>query len=171
MAFLGTFTVTQTSDITSFIITDTSNYGSEGTGTFSGRTIDIYNVDGSLFVPQISFPFSMGNVYTLSGVLFQDVSLTIQFNWDSLSPQPGSTYEVNTVTSFLNYLKQFRYELVQNLRAQPNLKNDTNWTNSVKQLQNSIKGAMSATDYADQYSAQAEINEGYYLMNNQNFFF
>lgn len=113
----------------------------------------------------------MGNIYTVSGVLLQDISLTIQFEWDSLNPQPGSTYEVSTVTTFLNYLKQFRYELVQNLRAQPNIKNSANWTNSVKQLQNSIKGAASATDYADQYAAQAEINDGYYLMNNQSFFF
>ena len=171
MAFIGTITITQNSNIEDFIITDTSNYGSEGAGTFSGRAISIYTVDGQLFVPQISWPFSSGNTYTVSSALFQDYSLSVVVNWNSLDPQPGSTYVVDEVVTFLNYLKQFRYSLVQNLVAQPNLRRDTNWTNSIAQLQNDITGATSATDYADQYSAQEQINDGYYLKNNQQFFF
>ena len=51
MAFTGSFTVTQTSDITSLVITDISSYSSEGQGTFSGRQIRLYKIDTTTLVP------------------------------------------------------------------------------------------------------------------------
>lgn len=171
MAFFGVFTVAQTSDITSFSITDASNYGSEGTGTFSGRTISIYKVDGTLLVPQISFPFASGNTYTLTGVLLTDYSLSIVFNWNSLSPQPGSTYEDTEVTTFLNYTKQFLYEKVQDIAAQPNILNDTGFYNSLRKVQSEVDNAENATTYADQFSAQSAIDRANNLINNENFYF
>lgn len=171
MAFIGTFTVTQTSDLTSFVITDTSNYGSEGTGTFSGRTIDIYLVDGTSLVPQISLPFSAGNVYTVSNVLNQDYSLYIKFDWDSLSPQPGSVYEATEVVTFLNYTNQFLYGKVQDIAAQPNVLNDTEYYNSLNKVQTEADNALYATIYADQFNAQAAINRANYLIINQAMFF
>lgn len=176
MAFTGNFSVSQTA-IGNIVITDTSDYGSEGAGTFSGRQIRLYKIDGTTLVPDgtttsyINFPFTDGNTITLSNILLQDLSLSINLVWVSTNPQPGSTYTKTTVNTFLNYLKQFRYELVQDLAAQPTLINDVNWSGSLRNFQNEIKSAESATDYADQFSAQAAIDRAYVLKNNQNFYF
>ncbi len=167
MAFFGTITVTQTSDITSFIVTDTSNYGSEGAGTFSGRTIQVFKVDGTLLTPLVSWPFSDGNTYTFSNLLLQDYSLTIVVNWNSLSPQPGSTYVVNEVVTFLNYINQFLYEKVQDIAAQPNILNDTDYYTSLNKVQTEVDNATNATTYADQYNAQAAIDRANYYIQNQ----
>lgn len=171
MAFIGTFTVTQTSDLTSFVITDTSNYGSEGTNTFSGRRIDIFTADGTLLVPEISFPFSAGNIYTVSAVLLQDYSLTIVFNWDSLSPQPGSTYQTSEVVTFLNYTNLFIYERVQDISAQPNILNNTEYYNALSIVQTEADNAENATLYADQLNAQSAINRANFYIINQAMFF
>jgi hypothetical protein len=171
MAFFGVFVVTQTSDITSFTITDTSNYGSEGTGTFSGRTIAIYKVDGTLLVPEISFPFSAGNSYTVPGALLDDYSLSIVFNWLSLSPQPGSTYTETLVTTFLNYTKQFLYEKVQDIAAQSNVLNDTGYYESLNKVQTEVDNAVNATTYSDQFNAQSAIDRANYIIQNQSYFF
>lgn len=171
MAFFGTITVTQTSDITSFVITDTSNYGSEGTGTFSGRTIGIYKVDGTLLVPLISWPFSSGNIYTVSNALLKDYSLSVVANWLSLSPQPGSTYTETLVSTFLNYTNEFIYGKCQDIAAQPNILNDSQFYSSIEKVQAEVDFATNATAYADQYNAQSAIDRATYLIQNENFFF
>lgn len=171
MAFFGTITITQTSDITSFVITDTSNYGSEGTNTFSGRTINIYKADGELLTPQISWPFSAGNTYTVSGLLLQDYSLAVVVNWNSLSPQPGSTYVVNEVVTFLNYINQFLYERIQDIAAQPNILNNTEYYNSLNKIQTEVDNATNATTYADQFNAQSAIDRADFFIINQAKFF
>lgn len=171
MAFLGQFTVTQNSNIENFLITDTSDYGSEGTGTFAGRTISIYKVDGTLLVAEINFPFASGNTYTVSGALLQDYSLSIVFNWESNNPQPGSVYDVTEVVTFLNYTKQFLYEKVQDIAAQPNILNDTGFYNSLRKVQSEVDNATNATTYADQFSAQSAIDRAAYLIQNEAMFF
>lgn len=177
MAFTGAFTATQSSNIENITITDTSSYSSEGQGTFSGRKVYLYKIDGTTIVPSgtsttyIDFPFSAGNSITISGVLLRDYSLSINVVWTSLAPQPGSTYTKATITTFLNYLKQFRYQRVQDLSAQPTLINDTNWQSSIRDMQNAIKNASSANDYADQFAAQSQIDQAYVLVNNQNKYF
>lgn len=171
MAFFGTITITQNSSIENFIITDTSDYGSEPTNTFSGRTIQIWKADGTLLVPEISWPFASGNTYTLSGVLTQDYSLSVIVNWNSLAPQPGSTYTVIQIATFLYYLRQFLKGQISNLSDDPNLLNDTNWYTDMSKLQVEINNAIEAGTDGQQYSSQAAISRGYYLMNNSQFFF
>jgi hypothetical protein len=47
MAFTTAFTVTQGADCSQFTVNDTSDYTSEGTGTFSSRKLTIQKSDGS----------------------------------------------------------------------------------------------------------------------------
>jgi hypothetical protein len=171
MAFFGVAVFSQNSNVENFIITDASNYGDEPTNTFSGRTIQIFKADGTLLVPEISWTFLSGNTYTVVGELVQDYSLTVIVNWDSLSPQPGSTYEVTQVLTFLYYLKQFLKGQISNLSDDPSILNDTNWYTDMSALQLEIDNATEAGADSQQYSSQSAINRGYYLMNNsQNFF-
>jgi len=177
MAFTGTFSITQTSDFSSFTVNDLSSYASEGQGTFSGRRIYIYNVDGTTRVPSgtttsyINFPFTDGASKLINGILDTDCSLLINVVWLSNNPQPGSTYDAQDVYSFLNHLKQFLNGQISNLSDNPDILNNTNWYTDLFKLQTEINNAESATDDGQQYSAQAAISRGLYLKQNSQFFF
>lgn len=177
MAFTGSLEVSQTSDITSFVVTDTSSYSSEGQGTFSGRRIYVYKIDGTTLVPSgtttsyIDFPFSAGSSITIDGVLNTDYALLINGLWLSNNPQPGSVYTSSDIKSFLNYLKQFRKGQISSLSDNPALLQDTNWYTDMFKLQTEINNADEAADDGQQYSSQAAINRGLYLKNNSQYFF
>lgn len=177
MAFTGSFAISQTSDITSLVVTDTSSYASEGQGTFSGRQIRLYKVDTNTLVPSgitttyIDFPFSAGSSITITGVLLTDYSLSANVVWLSNSPQPGSTYIATEVVTFLNYINDFIYGKVQQLAASPSLLNDTNWQDSMQIMYNEKENAEQATLYDDQFAAQSAINRAFNLINNENMYF
>lgn len=177
MAFTGLFSVTQTSDITSLVITDLSSYSSEAQGSFSTRQIRLYKIDTVTLVPSgttttyIDFPFSAGNSITITGVLLTDYSLSANVIWISNAPQPGSVYTATEVVTFLNYINDFIYGKVQQLAASPSLLSDTNWQDSMQIMYNEKENAEQATLYDDQFAAQSAINRAFYLINNeQNFF-
>lgn len=175
--FTGTFTVTQTSDITSLVITDTSSYSSEGQGTFSGRKIYLYKVDGTTLVPigttttYINFPFSSGSSITITGVLNTDYSLLVNVVWLSNNPQSGSIYSTQSVETFLNYLYTFLSGQISTLSDNPGILQDTNWYTDMFKLIVDISSAEQATNDEQQFSAQAAIGRGLYLKNNSQFFF
>jgi len=175
--FTGQFSITQTSDITSFIVNDTSSYSSENQGTFSGRRIYVYLVDGNTLVPTgtitsyIDFPFSAGTSITINGVLNTDYSLLVNVVWLSNNPQPGSVYSAQSVETFLNYLYTFLSGQISTLSDNPNILRDANWYNSMLQLIVDISCAEQSTNDGQQFSAQAAINRGLYLKNNSSFFF
>lgn len=175
--FTGTFTVTQTSDFTSLTINDTSSYASEAQGTFLGRRVYLYKIDGTTLVPSgtttsyVDFPFSVGASLLISGVLNTDYELLINVVWLSNNPQPGSIYSAQNVFGFLNYLKQFRSGQVSNLSDDPSILNDTNWYTDLFKLQTEINSAQEATADGQQYSGQAAINRGLYLIQHSQFFF
>lgn len=177
MAFTGAFTVTQTSDITSLVINDTSSYSSEGQGTFSGRRIRLYKVDTTTLVPSgttttyIDFPFTAGNSITITGVLLTDYSISANVEWLSNSPQPGSVYVATEVVTFLNYINDFLYGKVQQLAANTTLVNDTNWYSSLTKVYNEKENAEQATLYEDQFAASSAILRAFYIINNENIFF
>jgi len=177
MAFTGSFEITQTSDITSLVVTDTSSYSSEGQGTFSGRQIRLYKIDTTTLVPSgttttyIDFPFSAGASITITGVLNTDYSLSANVVWLSNSPQPGSTYTATEVVTFLNYINDFLYGKVQQLAASPSLLNDNGWYTYLTKVYNEKENAQQATLYADQFAAQSAINRAFYIINHESMFF
>ena len=177
MAFTGLFSVSQTSDITSLVITDDSSYSSEAQGTFSTRQIRLYKVDTTTLVPDgtttlyIDFPFTAGNSITITGVLLRDYSLSANVVWLSNNPQSGSVYTATEVVTFLNYINDFIYGKVQQLAASPSLLNDTQWQDSMQIMYNEKENAEQATLYNDQFAAQSAIDRAYYLMNNENLYF
>lgn len=175
--FTGLFSVTQTSDFTSFIVTDDSSYSSENQGAFITRKIYVIKVDGTTLVPNgvntayVLWPFTDGNTKTISGVLNTDYSLLINVVWESSNPQPGSIYTAQDVETFLNYLKQFRGGQISNLSDDPSILNDTGWYTDLFKLQTEINNAEEAGADGQQFSAQAAINRALYLKNNSQFFF
>lgn len=175
--FTGTFTVTQTSDISSLVVNDTSSYASEGQGTFSGRRVYLYKIDTNTLVPEgtamayVDWPYSMGASITITGVLLRDYSLSANVVWLSNAPQPGSIYTATEVVTFLNYINDFIYGKVQQLAASPSLLNDTGWQDSMQIMYNEKENAEQATLYDDQFAAQSAIDRAYYLITHENMYF
>ncbi len=172
MAFNGNFSTSQTSDATSFVLTDTS------TGTDSNivsRTIYLYKTDGTLLTgAAIDWPVVSvtGDTKTLSGVLTKDYSLNIVVTWTSSSPLSSpSTYTKTVITTFTGNLNEFLYSLIQRISATRNLVNDNNFYKSLSALYTEIDNAVQATNYSNQFSAQAALDRGYALQQNQNLFF
>lgn len=175
--FTGTFEVSQTSDITSLVVTDTSDYSGENQGTFSGRRIYLYKVDGTTLVPSgtatayVDFPFTDGNSKTITGVLNTDYSLLVNVVWLSNNPQPGSTYTAQSIETFLNYLYAFYSGQISTLSDNPNILQNTQWYDSLFKLVTEISNAEQATADGQQFSAQNAISRALYLKNNSQFFF
>lgn len=92
-----------------FQLQDTSG-GSDG--AITDRQILLYTASGSLYVPAIDFPLSLGPFITISPLL-QDQALNIVITWNSAS---GSVlYSANVIYSFVPYAEQFFYGLIQEM--------------------------------------------------------
>lgn len=176
MAFTGAYQITQTTDTTAFVLTDTSSYSSEGTGTFTGRRIYLFNSAGSNIVPSgtttayIDFPFSLGNSITID-VLSRDFAFNIEVDWLSSAPQPGSTYTLTELFGFTGNTNDFKYGLLQQITAQPNILNDTTFMEYLGKLQLEIDNCEQAVSYDDITSAQAALDRAYYIIvNSANYF-
>lgn len=172
MPFTGSYTISQGYDPSSFILTDNSSYSGEAQNTFSGRKIYLYKIDGTTLVPSgttttyINFPFSDGNSIELD-VLKQDMSLNILVEWESNNPQPGSVYELEVVYTFLEYTQQFKYGVIQQWQANPNVINDTQFYKGLTVLNTEISNAEQANRYQDQTSAQYAIERAKYIIDNE----
>lgn len=177
MAFTGTFSVSQSSDGLSLSITDTSSYSGEPQVTFSSRRVFLYRIDGTTVVPDgtstayIDWPFGVGSILTISDILARSISLTIEVDWISNDPQLGSTYVASDVKSFTFDIEDFAYGKLQQLAANPKLRNDTNWSNAFDSINNEILNTERATARDDQFSAQSAIERFYDYVRNENKYF
>lgn len=176
MSFTGSYTITQGYDPASFILTDNSSYVSEGQGTFSGRKIYLYKIDGTTLVTSgttttyIDFPFADGDSIELD-VLEQDMSLNILVEWESNNPQPGSVYSLEVVYTFLEYTQQFKYSVIQQWQSNPIVIQAPTFYNGLSALNLEISNAQQANRYQDQTSAQNAIERAKYIIDNQSSFF
>lgn len=176
MAFTGAYQITQTTDTTAFILTDTSSYASEGTGTFTGRRIYLFNSAGANVVPSgtsttyIDFPFSLGNSITIE-VLDRDLALNIEVDWLSSAPQPGSTYTITELFGFTGNTNNFIYGLIQQIAAQQSILQDNTFYEYLSKLQVEVDNCVQAVTYEDIFSAQAALDRAYsIIVNSANYF-
>jgi hypothetical protein len=169
MPFTPSFSVAQGLDPTSFTITDTSS----GDPNITGRTISLFESDGSLLGGSvINWPLSDGNTKALTGVLTPwDFSLNIMVAWVSSSPIPGSTYSANELVTFDGQSNEFAYSLIQQISSNQALTGITNYLYNLALINSDILNAQRATDYGDQGAAQEALNRIYYFYVNRNMFF
>lgn len=169
MAFAAHFSATQGSDPTSFNLVDDST-GSDV--NLTTRTISLNLANGTLLGGStIPWTIASGSTKALTGYLPKDYSISITVVWTSSSPIPGSTYTYTALYTFTGNSNTFIYSLIQQLAAQPNLNNDTNFYNNLSRAQTDVDSATQATTYGDQAAAQSELDDLYYLQVNQNNFF
>lgn len=169
MSFNGNFSISQTSDIQSFIITDTSS-GSDV--NLTNRVISLFLADGSLLGGStINWPIGEGANKTIS-LLIRDYSINVKVDWISSSPLPTpSTYSLTSLFTFVGNSQTFVYSLIQQLAALPALNNDTTYFEYLSQLQTEIDSATTAGSYGDIAAAQACLDRSYFIILNQANFF
>lgn len=169
MAFNGSFQITQSADINSFIITDNST-GSDV--NLTGRTISLFLANGSLLGGEtIDWPLSDGSSKTID-LLTRDYSLSIKVDWASSSPlPPPSTYTLTEPYTFTGNTDTFIYSLIQQLAASPNIANDATYYEYLSKLQTLVDGAETAGFYDDQSAAQFQLDQAYNIILNEDKYF
>lgn len=174
--FTGAFTISQTTNTSEFILTDTSSYASEAQGTFSGRRIYLFNSAGANVVPDgvttsyIDFPFSDGASKTIS-VLSRDFDFNITTDWLSLAPQPGSTYTLSALYGFDGNTNAFIYGLIQQIAAQQSILNDTTYYEYLSRLQTEVDNNIQAVTYGDIAAGQAALDRAFSIILNSSKYF
>lgn len=173
MAFTASFTVTQSADCSTITVTDTSTYNIENKATFSNRQLWLYQSDGTAYPypnsPNFSFAAYPSDTITIA--INQDYALNFLLVLTSNAPQPGSVYTSNQLYGLVCNLELFEYQQIQAQTSQPNIINNTTYMNSLSSLQTILDNVVQAVTYDDIFAAQSNINAGYDLMNNQNYFF
>jgi hypothetical protein len=169
MAFVAMYTVQQSADSTSLIITDTSSYASEAKNTFTSRRLYLYNVDGTTVrfpsnsvTDYINFAFATYTTdqITITGFT-KDSSLRIVLQLISSAPVVGSVYTSESVVSMVGYTNAAIYNAAQIAATNPARINDQVFFDSLRQLQREKVTAQNAGTYGDQFSAQAALDRAY----------
>jgi hypothetical protein len=130
MAFAGNFQAVQSAPYSNNQITFTdTSVGSDP--NITDRQIRPYDSAGNVVLPAgntlgyIDWPVGT-NPLTVD-LLPKDLGLVITVNWVSSAPIGGSTYSATILYAFTGYSDAFMYQLVENVSANPNLRNDANW--------------------------------------------
>lgn len=146
------------------ILSDTST-GSDV--TLTSRTVYIYQSDGTLFVPAVTWAIADSSI-TLD-ILSSDEALNIRVDWATTIP---AAYTYSKINAFVKYGQQFIYSQTQAQTANPSIAQDQNFYQNKLQLLCEVLSAQNAIDTGgDQFAASLCIARGTYLIQNSNMFF
>lgn len=170
MSFAGNFAVSQGTDISTLVLTDTS-VGSDP--NLTDRTISLMKIDGTLQTGStIDFPIAFGSSITLpSGTLDKDYSFSILVTWASSLPIGGSTYQKTQIVTFVGYTNTFIYGEIQQVAANNATLNDDGFYKSMGKIQTEVDNSIQATNFSDQYSAQNSLSRANYMIQNKQLYF
>lgn len=164
MALTPSFTVSNNNITTStFSIVDTST-GSDG--AIANRLIYIYDFQNNLFTgAPIQFPLSAGNSIS-PNILTQDFAYSITLNW--VDNGGNVLYPSSLIGVFTGFLEWFEYNLCQQIAAQPNLLNDTNFFTNWSKLRTFIDSANNAISIGGSiFNAESMVTLAQYIVSNQ----
>jgi hypothetical protein len=175
MAFAGNFTSVQQApnSNSNLLFTDTS----VGTDTnITDRQIRPYDATGTLVLPAgntlgyIDWPIPLATPLTVN-LLPKDMALVITVNWISSAPIGGSTYVATILYGFTGYSDAFMYQLIENLSANPALRNDANWSYYYSRGQDDIDSVLRAITNNSILNAQENLDDMKYIIDNNAKFF
>jgi len=175
MAFAGAYTAVQQAPNSNqnVVFTDTST-GSDV--NLTGRQIRPYDAAGNLVLPAgnttgfIDWPLPLATPLTVN-LLPKDLALVITVNWISSAPIGGSTYVATTLFGFTGYSDAFIYQLIENLSANPALRNDANWSYYFGRAQNDVDSVVRAIANLSIVNAQENLDDMKYIIDNESKFF
>lgn len=175
MAFAGNFQAVQSAPNSNqnLVFTDTS-VGSDT--NITDRQIRTYNAAGNLVLPAgntlgyIDWPLPLATPLTVN-LLPNDMALAITVNWLSSSPIGGSTYVATILYGFTGYSDAFMYQLIENLSANPALRNDANWSYYFSRGQDDIDSVIRSIANNSIVNAQENLDDMQYIISNAAKFF
>lgn len=178
MAFTTAFTVTQGADCSQFTVNDTSDYTSEGTGTFSSRKLTIQKSDGSYLTTGATvyneYVWAFGsNSLVINGVdannqpyIDQDFALLITLTHTSTAPQGGSTYTKQNTAILVCYTMSGFYTFSNKMAINNSLEKDYKFVKDVMRLYIEQESAKKAGIDGDFQSSQACLDRAKYIIDN-----
>lgn len=175
MAFAGAFTAVQQAPNcnSNLLFTDTS-VGSDT--NITDRQIRAYNAAGNIVLPAgntlgyIDWPVLLATPLTVN-LLPNDMALIITVTWISSAPIGGSTYVATILYGFTGYSDAFIYQLIENLSANPALRNDANWNYYFSRGQNDIDSVVRSITNLSIVNAQENLDDMQYIISNASKFF
>lgn len=178
MPFTTAFTVTQGADCSQFTVNDTSDYSTEGTGTFSSRKLTIQKSDGSYLTigntvyNQYVWAFG-SNSLTINGVdannnpyISQDYSLLITLTHTSTAPQGGSVYTKQNTAVLVCYTLSGFYTFANKMAINTSLEKDYKFVKDVMRLFIEQESAKKAGIDGDFQSSQACLDRAKFIIDN-----
>lgn len=166
MALTPAFTITQLSDPSAIILTDTST-GSDG--AITDRKINLYDVSNNIYGSSpYDWPIA-GSSITINP-LQKDKSLLIVVTW--VNNVGAVLYTLGQVFAFVGYAEQFFSGLTRNQVSQPTITADQQYYQNKSKLRVLIDSAIQAiTSMNDIYNAQNCIDLYTPLLNNPQLYF
>ena len=176
MPFTTSISLTQGADCSQFIVTDTSSYNVEATGTFSARKLTILKSDGSylkvgaITYNQYVWPFAAGNSITLSGVddknvayIDKDYAFNITLALTSSSPQSGSVYSKTELVVLICYIMSAFFSNANKMAINTGLEKDYKFVKDLQRLFIEQESAKKAGIDGDLGAAQSCLDRGKYI--------
>jgi len=167
MAFTSSISIAQSQ--TGVTITDTSDYTSEGTGTFTSRSVEVKYVDGTHVTGS---PFSWPLLDPpLVVAVPEDTALAISADWIKGVPVQGSVYSVDETFAKTYNTELFRYNLLKAQVANPDILSSDIYRQNMSLLDLEIENAKISAKYNDVYLCYQAIYKLTYMIENQSQYF
>ena len=171
MSFITAFSVAQTGDCTKFTVNDTSSYATEGTGTFTTRTLTIQKSDGTYLTVGTTvynayvWPFASGNSIEFTAI-DKDYAYEVTLAHTSSSPQPGSVYTKTDAAVLICFTMSGFYTFSYNMAINPSLEKNYKYVKDVMRLWIEKESAQKAAIDDDFQASQASLDRAKYIVDN-----
>jgi hypothetical protein len=158
MPITASFTASQSSDCTTFQITDTTNYSAPETkAAMTSRYLYMYNADGTLYrTVDFSYGAYPSDVITITG-LDKDYAFTVNMEITPTTPVVGSVYTDSKVAFF---------ERQNKMVVEPSLLNNTEYLKDSMKIVLDIEAAKNAEADTDVLNAQNAIDRIKFITDN-----
>lgn len=167
MPITASFTASQSSDCSTFQITDTTNYSAPETkAAMTSRYLYLYNADGTLY-RTINFAYATypSDVVTITGI-DKDYAFTVNMEITPASPVVGSVYTASKVVALVCYSKVAFFERQNKMVVEPSLLNNTEYLKDSMKIVLGIEAAKNAEADTDVLNSQNAIDRIKFITDN-----
>lgn len=167
MPITASFTASQSSDCSTFQITDTTNYAAPETkAAMTSRYLYLYNADGTLY-KTVDFAYGTypSDVVTITGI-DKDYAFTVNMVITPASPVSGSVYTASKVVTLVCYSKVAFFERQNKMVIEPSLLNNTEYLKDSMKIILDIEAAKNAEADTDVLNSQNAIDRIKFITDN-----
>lgn len=160
MAIAASVSISQGTDKTKFIVTDSTVYGGVDTiSNINNRSLRVYKSDGSDYYPPgtdypiIAFPYAGGNSITLTG-LDKDYGLKVVMTLNPIVTVSGSVYVDEDTGGMAGYGRTYFYERMVAVSSSPRLEQSQAFISDTMEIQMLTEVGVAAAESGDITTAQ-----------------